>query len=33
MWFHPGVSVSVPLDNPMKKSDYTIVQLDLPLSF
>ncbi|MEO6599433.1 MAG: hypothetical protein ABIQ16_06140 [Polyangiaceae bacterium] len=33
MWFRPGVSVSVPLDDPMKKSDYTIVQLDLPVSF
>jgi hypothetical protein len=33
IWFRPGVSVSVPLDDPMKKSDYTIVQLDLPLSF
>ncbi|MES1173084.1 MAG: hypothetical protein ABUL62_02055 [Myxococcales bacterium] len=33
MWFRPGVSLTVPLDDPMKKSDYTIVQLDLPLSF
>jgi hypothetical protein len=32
-WFRPGVSLSLPIDDPMKKADYTIVQLDLPISF
>jgi hypothetical protein len=33
VWFRPGVSFSLPVDDPMKKADYKIVQLDLPLSF
>jgi hypothetical protein len=33
MWFRPGVAFSMPLDKPMSKSDYKVVQLDLPLSF
>ncbi|HEY5374842.1 MAG TPA: hypothetical protein VIK01_14260 [Polyangiaceae bacterium] len=32
-WFRPGVSLTLPIDDPMKKQDYTIVQLDLPISF
>jgi hypothetical protein len=32
-WFRPGVSLTLPIDDPMKKADYTIVQLDLPISF
>jgi len=31
--FHPGVAVALPLDDPMKRADYRIVQLDLPLAF
>ena len=33
IWFRPGVSLSLPIDDPMKKADYKIVQLDLPISF
>jgi hypothetical protein len=33
VWFRPGVSLSVPLDDPMKKNEYKIVQLDLPVAF
>lgn len=33
VWFRPGVSFSMPLDNPMKKADYKVVQLDLPIAF
>ncbi|HVU04606.1 MAG TPA: hypothetical protein VHE30_22765 [Polyangiaceae bacterium] len=32
-WFRPGVSLSLPLDDPMKKASYKVVQLDLPFSF
>ncbi len=32
-WFRPGVSLTLPIDDPMKKADYKIVQLDLPFSF
>jgi hypothetical protein len=32
-WFRPGVSLSLPIDDPMKKAEYKIVQLDLPISF
>jgi hypothetical protein len=33
IWFRPGVSLSLPIDDPMKKAEYKIVQLDLPISF
>jgi hypothetical protein len=33
IWFRPGVSLSLPIDDPMKKAEYKVVQLDLPLSF
>lgn len=33
VWFRPGVSLSLPIDDPMKRAEYKIVQLDLPLSF
>ena len=33
VWFRPGVSFSMPLDNPMKKAEYKVVQLDLPIAF
>jgi len=33
IWFRPGVSLSLPIDDPMKKYEYKVVQLDLPLSF
>ena len=33
VWFRPGVAFSMPLDNPMKKASYKIVQLDLPIAF
>ncbi len=33
VWFRPGVSFSMPLDNPMKKASYKVVQLDLPIAF
>jgi hypothetical protein len=33
IWFRPGVSLSLPIDDPMKKAEYKIVQLDLPVSF
>jgi hypothetical protein len=33
IWFRPGVAFAIPLDDPMKKADYKIVQLDLPLIF
>ena len=32
-WFRPGLAFAFPLDDPMKKSSYKIVQLDLPFSF
>jgi hypothetical protein len=33
VWFRPGVAFAMPLDDPMKKSKYKIVQLDLPVAF
>ena len=32
-WFRPGLSLTLPIDDPMKKAEYKIVQLDLPISF
>ncbi len=32
-WLHPGISLTLPLDDPMKKNSYKIVQLDIPFSF
>ena len=32
-WLRPGVSYSRALDEPMTKSGYDIVQVDVPLSF
>ncbi|MEO8902362.1 MAG: hypothetical protein ABI627_12615 [Polyangiaceae bacterium] len=32
-WFRPGVSLTLPLDYPMNKAEYRVVQLDLPFSF
>lgn len=31
--FRPGVALALPLDDPMRKQDYTIVQLDIPVAF
>jgi len=33
VWFRPGIAFAMPIDDPMKKNDYKIAQLDLPLSF
>jgi hypothetical protein len=33
IWFRPGVSLTLPVNDPMKKAEYKIVQLDLPLVF
>ena len=33
VWFRPGLALALPIDDPMKKNDYKIVQLDLPFSF
>lgn len=33
IWFRPGVAFAMPLDNPMKKTEYKLVQLDLPVAF
>lgn len=33
VWFRPGVAFAMPLDDPMKKAEYKIVQLDLPVAF
>ena len=33
VWFRPGVSLTLPIDDPMKKAEYKVVQLDLPLAF
>jgi hypothetical protein len=33
VWFRPGVAFAMPLDKPMSKSDYKMVQLDLPVAF
>ncbi|HEY4106613.1 MAG TPA: hypothetical protein VGM44_22085, partial [Polyangiaceae bacterium] len=32
-WFRPALALALPLDDPMKKSSYKVVQLDLPFSF
>jgi hypothetical protein len=32
-WLRPGISYAMPLDNPMSKSKYKIVQLDIPFAF
>ena len=33
VWFRPGVSLTLPIDDPIKKTECKVVQLDLPLSF
>lgn len=33
VWFRPGVSLTLPIDDPMKKAEYKVVQLDLPIAF
>ncbi|HEX4352383.1 MAG TPA: hypothetical protein VHZ95_05700 [Polyangiales bacterium] len=33
VWLRPSLALVLPLDDPMKKSSYKVVQLDLPLSF
>jgi len=33
VWFRPGIAFAMPIDDPMKKNDFKIAQLDLPLSF
>lgn len=33
VWLRPGIAFALPLDDPMKKAEYKIVQLDLPLAF
>ena len=33
VWFRPGVSFSMPIDDPMSKFKYKVVQLDLPVAF
>lgn len=33
VWFRPGVAYAMAVDDPMKKTKYRIVQLDLPLAF
>jgi hypothetical protein len=33
MWLRPGVSLSMPIDDPMSKSKYKIIQLDIPFAF
>lgn len=32
-WLRPGVAFAFPLDDPMKKSSYKILQIDVPFSF
>jgi hypothetical protein len=32
-WLRPGLSLALPLDDPMKKSSYKVVQLDVPFVF
>lgn len=32
-WLRPGVSMTLPLDDPMKKASYKIFQLDVPFVF
>jgi len=33
VWFRPGVSFSMAIDEPLEKLEYEIVQLDLPIAF
>jgi hypothetical protein len=33
VWFRPGVAFAMPVDKPMSKGEYKIVQLDLPVAF
>ena len=33
VWFRPGVAFAMGIDDPMKKTEYKIVQLDLPVAF
>ena len=33
VWFRPGVAFSMPVDDPMSKFKYKVVQLDLPVAF
>lgn len=33
VWFRPGVAFSMPIDDPMSKFKYKVVQLDLPVAF
>jgi hypothetical protein len=33
VWFRPGLSFTMPLDDPMSKSHYKVLQLDLPILF
>ncbi|MDF3065290.1 MAG: putative secreted protein [Polyangiaceae bacterium] len=33
IWFRPGVAFSMPIDDPMSKFEYKVVQLDLPVAF
>jgi len=32
-WLRPGVSLALPLDNPMAASKYKTIQLDIPIAF
>jgi hypothetical protein len=33
IWFRPGIAFSMPVDDPMSKFEYKVVQLDLPVAF
>lgn len=33
MWLRPGIALALPLDDPMKKAGYKVVQLDVPFAF
>jgi hypothetical protein len=33
VWFRPGIAFSMPIDDPMSKFEYKVVQLDLPVAF
>ena len=33
VWFRPGIAFSMPIDDPMSKYEYKVVQLDLPVAF
>jgi hypothetical protein len=33
IWFRPGIAFSMPIDDPMSKFEYKVVQLDLPVAF